>query len=74
MSHFFHRIQWLQNFFCKTFSLFFSKNMNICIKFYWLNRSFCGVLSQVKISPHFPNHPVCNNYHSAVYSLAEFKT
>jgi hypothetical protein len=35
--HIFHEIQWLPNFFWKTFSPFFWKNIIICIRYYWLN-------------------------------------
>jgi hypothetical protein len=37
---FFHKIQWLPNFFWKTLNPFFSKNIGICIRHYWLNRYF----------------------------------
>jgi hypothetical protein len=35
---FFHKIQWFPTSFCKTFSPFFSKNINICMRHYWVNR------------------------------------
>jgi hypothetical protein len=51
LTDFFHKIQWLPNFFRKTFTPLFSKNFYICIRHYWLNYyTFCGVLPQVKIS------------------------
>jgi hypothetical protein len=51
---FFHQIQWLPNFFWKTFSPFFSKNINIIIGSIV---TYCGVLPLVKIPEQFSKSP-----------------
>jgi hypothetical protein len=68
LAHFFIKLSGFQTFFEKLLPRFFSKNINTCMRHYWLNR-YCAVLPLVKISVQLSKSPCMYNSTTALSQL-----